>query len=253
MAKSHKPDNSRPSSRLFRHSEATWGVAGFRVRFLAAAMGIPESARLLMELFAPEFCALARRDFRYRPNAEPSLELERRIESWAVRCRLGDPPIRNWWIYSTAKNKLSDTVWNRQTDDEPEDAGWMVPATLHSQEALASPQKVHHEFDPWDPTLETVKEYLNAQRDAFEACLRLHISSTEERYQQVGYRRLQNPRDNKPFEWLVRYQLLKHSYQEIARTPGQHTTPDNVQTTISPLRRAILLPPVRPSGRPRKS
>jgi hypothetical protein len=81
----------------------TAAVANARLGFLAAIRKLPQADLLWVQLFEREIVDLAARDFWRNPYADPSPELEQRIERWAVTCYLADRPVRNWWIFSVAR------------------------------------------------------------------------------------------------------------------------------------------------------
>jgi hypothetical protein len=234
----------------------TAAVANARSGFLAAIRRLPKADVLWMQLFEPEIVNLAARDFRQNPYADPSPELEQRIERWAVSCYLAYPSVRNWWIFDVARQVLRYRACGPLSsgftleDDGNEEIDVFesvgVPVALSEDT-----QQLTYLHSDWDLRWVTERRYLRSETRAFKRYLEERIKTLKPLAAKPAVK-IVNRRDSRHYEWLAKYQLLGQSFSDISKTRGDEKHPDTVKTTVLKLRNLVGLPSRRSPGRPRK-
>ena len=238
------------SSRLYDPGEASDAVTDHRLYFLDAIRRTPEAHSRFVALRNPEALALAARDFQTYKLKEPSAELERRIEGWAVGINLAKPPVRDWWIFDVAVDWLKKLIGGppdisageRVDSDECE---WDSYCSFYI--SVPSFQQIGYEFTEFNPSWETGPDYRTQTLHAFEAFLDNHIRQQHARYKAVGYVPAPGRRDTDQYLALVKHQMLGYEFSELAKRASNI---DSLRVKVTKLRTLINLPPTRRVGRP---
>jgi hypothetical protein len=204
-------------------------------------MSLPPAKSCWEKLFDQETLELAARDFQANPCADPSQELEGRIEHWAVSLHLADSPVRDWWIFGIAREGLRLRACGPLGE---ENEGIGIPVALPD----FRPNEVYS-FTPWDPAWESKRDYETKQHKAFKRFLDEIVATV---LVKSGQESAMKRRLRTHYEWIVRYHVLNQSFDEIANTEGQRREIETIKVTVSSLRRLIGLPQRGPSGRPKK-
>ena len=242
-SKDGKKEQESEPPHLYKTELNTLAVANRRDEFLNAAMKIPEARAKLNLLFDETTGKLAVRDFGRRQLNEPSDELAKRIEQWAIDCHLAKAPAKDWWIFPTAVSALKNRFIPDEDDLEAE-GPWPCLFNI-------SPIKDCVPFTmlmPWDPSLESKDEFL----EGVLAQLAEYMASIEARYERHGFAKSKKHREATHYEWLVRNQILGDGLLDIASRPLL-ANGETVRITLNRLRKALQLPSLAPPGRPRKS
>lgn len=249
---------STRSSRLYRPGESSGAVTDHRLFFLSAIRRIREAHARFVALSDPDTMKLALRDFQVRRRKEPSAELERRIEDWAIGIHLARKPIRDWWIFEVAVDWLRTLISGPPDMPVAGDAdgyAWDSYCGQHVSLPVIPPQK--YTFDGYDPSWEDGPDYRRRTLRAFEIFLDKYMRHQRQRYKAEGYfpaPRLPAPREPDSgrlvtkYQPLVRYQILGHGFSEIA---GRADAACSLRVKVIQLRKLIGLPQLRPAGRPR--
>jgi hypothetical protein len=234
------------SSRPKRHSLE---LARDRSLFLRMALELPDSRRRLFELFDAATVNLAERDLYRQSEVSPSLH--RRIEDWAVRCRLADAPVDRSWLF---RNAVALLKWHcfgpTSLDGGEDDIDALVGVTVDFSRPRGEPERIEYSFRAWMPPAESHREYIQRQQKSFRAFLNREVKRTRAAWQEAGFLRVPQSQYPTHYRWLVRYQILGESYETIAKS--ENKTPRTVKVKVSELRRIIGLPQARRAGRPRK-
>ena len=182
----------------------------------------------------------------------PDLALLRgEVEEWANRYL-----VNTHWVLSAALVQLD--FWRRYPKSaEGQTSGWSV--LFHPISSALEETPVPDELlIPWDPLWETRKEY----EENHQAALAKYLDDIAAKAVAAGYQRTTDlPALQLHFTWLIRYQLGRESWPEIAASAGRRlkksetvvgVSEDFVARTVKDLARSIDLPliPVRGPGRP---
>jgi len=186
---------------------------------------------------------------------EPSAELERRIEEWAIGMNLAKRPVRDWWIFEAATGWLRALIAGPPEmpinialgDDDGETDNYDLyewNSYCRLSQPLPASAVIAFKVPVWNPSWESAKDYLKLARRGFNAFLDTHQAE-----RLTEYRLAPRVRPAIQYSWLVKNQILGQECPDIAAESGKE---DSIKTTVSNLRTVIGLPQLRPVGRPAK-
>lgn len=240
--------NSAPSHAIDKH----------RWRFLRAVEGMPVADA--------KFRQLARVAANVRGVA-----LARIIEDWAIECHLAEMPIDRWWIVDHVAQWLRRLATDPPDFNFPECADAAVNDLDESEQSGDERQMIQEHRERWysyssvggfvsvpqalpfrlyayDPAFSTLAEYEAEMRESFAVYFDDYVKRQPAVPEKLTERH---------YSWLVRYQVLGESFEDIAKSTDASESAENrpspltVKKAVLDLRRLIDLPR-RASGRPRK-
>ena len=228
----------------------------------------------LDSLLDSETLDLAQRDFGGKPNGPASMALENKFETWAVGTAAVRKPVDDHWICDPLMNMLRELVRAPKNaisirdkmakviqDNLPDSdsslilGNWSGEWSTTCDLSLKQVKNIKSfTCGEWEPCAESEVDYRETVKNALEE----YLKDVRVRYDEAGFMPGVT-RDDKHFEWLVRYHMLSESYEDIAASEKEKAekikkaaNAASVKTAISQLRSILVLPSRRSPGRPKK-
>jgi hypothetical protein len=170
------------------------------------------------------------------------------IEDWSIECHLATRAATQWWIFDHIARWLGRLAGDFQEFglEGDEENRQELRSLWYSYSSIGRfvplPEELPFRLHAHNPAAATLDEYRAAAREAFDTYLDDYIGRQPES-------RIPETREREHYDWLVRHQMLGETYKKIAESVNRAES--TIHTEVNDLRKLIILPPPRKSGRPR--